>query len=344
MKKSFVGAILMGFLLVFITGAAVAQQPGDKKVFQWKFQSHLPAGSTSYKPLKDFLEQELRKLTDGRLRISFFPAGSLVPSNEIFNATRKGGIDGGGASASYWKNMIPLGGIASNCPMTFRSYKEGLHFHFELGFEDMLKKAHARHNVIYYTERMYPTALISKKPIHKLEDYKGLKLRAEGMIADMLKDVGAVTVMIPGQELYLALQTGVVDGAHWGAAGGALTMKLCEVAKYYIQPDLAMSGAAAIIVNKEAYDSLPKDLQTILDKGMKDFVYRRSAQYELDERKDLDTMIKNYNVRVTTLAPGDQKRMSVAAIKQWDKAATDDESVKAIARLKEYLKKLQYID
>src|SRR3989304_7409040 len=99
--------------------------------------------------------------------------------------------------------------------------------------------------------------MIEKKPIRKIKDFKGYKIRSSGAIADMLKDLGAVPTLIPGEELYLALQTGVVDGAHWGAAQGALTMKFCEVAKYYIQPDLAMAGTDAIIINKDAFNALP---------------------------------------------------------------------------------------
>ena len=161
----------------------------------------------------------------------------------------------------------------------------------------------------------------------------------------MLKELGAVPTLIPGEELYLALQTGVIDGAHWGAAGGALTMKLCEVAKYYIQPDLAMAGTDVIVINKDAFDALPQDLQKILDKALKERVYKRTKEYVGDERKALATMIKDYKVEVCTLNPADQKIMMAAAMKQWDKvAAKDEDSAKAIDMLKKFLKKLRYID
>ncbi|MBE3145396.1 MAG: TRAP transporter substrate-binding protein DctP [Planctomycetes bacterium] len=242
-------------------------------------------------------------------------------------------------------SIVPLAAVAANCPMTFRKAEEGLHFHFKLGFEQMLKDAHAKHNLLYYTEKIYPTAMIGRKQIRSIEDFKGYKVRSSGAIADMLKELGASTSLIPGEELYLALQTGVVDGAHWGAAGGALTMKLCEVAKYYIQPDLAMAGTDVIVINNDAFNALPKDLQKILDKALKERVYKRTREYVGDERKALQTMIKDYNVTVSTLKPADQKIMMAAAMKQWDKvAAKDADSAKAIDMLKKYLKKLKYID
>jgi len=345
MQKRLISLILIGFLTIFVATAAFAQQPAAGKVIKWKFQSHWPAGSASFKPLKNYFEQKLTKLTDGRLQITLYPAASLVPTKEIFDSTRRGTIDGATASPAYWMTIIPLAAVAANCPMTFREAKEGLHFHFNMGFEEMLKAAHAKHNFLYYTEKIYPTAMIGKKPINKIEDFKGYKIRSSGAIADMLRDLGAATSLIPGEELYLALQTGVVDGAHWGAAGGALTMKFCEVAKYYIQPDLAMAGTDVIIINKDAFNALPKDIQATLDAALKERAVHRSNEYITDEINALNTMKKDYKVTVSTLPPADQKKMMVAAMKQWDKvAAKDAEAAKAIGMLKDYLKKLGHID
>lgn len=342
MKRILFYVVLISSLMFFAAGAVFAQ---DQKVYKWNFQSHWPAGSASFKPLKDFFDQKLTKMTNGRLVITLHPAGAMVPSKDIFAVCRKGTIEGATAAPIYWMGIIPLTAVAANCPMTFRTAKEGLYFHFKLGFEQMLKDSHAKHNLLYYTEKIYPTAMISKKPINKIEDFKGLKVRSSGAIAEFLKELGAATSLIPGEELYLALQTGVVDAAHWGAAGGALTMKLPEVAKYYVQPDLAMAGTDVIIINKDAFNGLPKDLQTILDKALMERVYQRSEEYVGDEIKALDTMIKDYKVTVTTVNPADQKKMRAAAAKQWDKVASKDaESAKAVGIMKDYLRKLKYID
>ncbi len=345
MDKKFLRVILTVLISLFLTAAAFAQQPVAPKVIKWKFQSHWPSGSTSFKPLKDFFEKDLMKLTGGRLQITLYPAAALVPTKEIFDASRKGMIDGATASPIYWMGIIPITAVASNCPMTFRQPWEGLYFHYVLGFEDMMKEAHAKFNLLYYTEKIYPTALISKKPIRKVEDFKGLKIRSSGAIADFLKDLGAATSLIPGEELYLALQTGVVEAAHWGAAGGALSMKFPEVAKYYLQPDLAMAGTDVIVINKDAFNALPKDLQTALDLALKERVWRRTHEYIMDEVDALNTMKKDYKVQVMTLPPEDQKKMVNVAIKQWDKAgAKDAASGKAVGMMKDFLRKVGHID
>jgi len=345
MQKRLVGVIVIVFLTFFVAAAAFAQQPAAGKVIKWKFQSHWPAGSASFKPLKDFFEQKLTKLTGGQLQITLYPAAALVPTMEIFASCRKGTIDGGTGSPAYWMTIVPLAAVSGNCPMTFREAWEGLYFHYVLGFEDMLKEAHAKFNMLYYTEKIYPTAMIGKRPIRKIEDFKGYKIRSSGAIMAMLTDLGAAPSLIPGEELYLALQTGVVEGAHWGAAGGALTMKLCEPAKYYIQPNLAMAGTDVVIINKDAFNALPKDLQVTLDLALKERVWHRTHEYIMDELNALDIMKRDFKVVVTTLPPEDQKKMMKAAMTQWDKAAAKDATAaKAVSMLKEFLKKLGYID
>jgi TRAP-type mannitol/chloroaromatic compound transport system substrate-binding protein len=342
--KRLASVILVGVFAFCLAATAFAQQPAGK-VFKWRFQSHWPAGSASFKPLKDWFETKLTNLTGGQLQITLYPAAALVPTKEMFDACRKGTVDGATGSPAYWMTIVPIAGVSGNCPMTFREAWEGLYFHYVLGFEDMLKEAHAKHNVLYYTEKIYPTAMIGKKPIRKIEDFKGYKIRSSGAIADMLKELGAAPSLIPGEELYLALQTGVVQGAHWGAAGGALTMKFCEVAKYYIQPNLAMSGTDVFLINKDAFNALPKDLQLTLDLALKERVWHRTHEYIMDEINALNTMKKDFKVVVSTLPPEDQKKMMNVAMKQWDKvAAKDAPSAKAISMLKDFLKKLDYID
>jgi len=89
----------------------------------------------------------------------------------------------------------------------------------------------------------------------------------------------------------------------------------------------------------------PPDLQLILDLALKERVWHRSIEYNMDEIEALNTMIKNYKVTVCTLPPEDQKKMIQVAMKQWDTAAAKDApSAKAIGILKDFLKKTGSIE
>ena len=147
------------------------------------------------------------------------------------------------------------------------------------------------------------------------------------------------------EEIYTALSTGVIDAAHWGAAAGALTMKLCEPAKYYIQPNLAFSATDLIMVSKKAWDELPADLQKIVYLVFKERCWRRSNEYIQEEVKALETMKKKYGVQVSWLDKEAQKVLQQAAIKIWDEtAALSSTNAEWIGKMKEFLKELGYID
>lgn len=345
MKKRIISIILSGILLVLMANIAMAaQQNANQKVIRWKIQSQHPAASLSFKALKNFMDNKVTKLTNGRLEVTVFPVGSLIPTEQIFGAVRKGTVEGGAILPYYYQSTIPLCAVASSLPMTFKDSKEALHLHFDLGLEKMMKDAHAKFNLLYYTDRLYSASLATKKPLHEIEDFKGYKIRATGLTAAMLKDIGASPVSISGGELYLSLSTGVINGVQWGGPAGMMALKLHEVAKYQIEPAVAI-GADGIIINKEAFEALPKDIQTILDKAMIERAYERTQEVVVEDQEALKIMVKKYGVQVSVLSDACQKTMRLNAMKQWDQVASKDAaSAKAIGILKNYLKTLHYID
>lgn len=338
--------ICVAFLIACTPSAAptptTAPAP-PPKTFEWKFQTHWPTASVSYAPFKKFCEEELLRLTDGRLKITVYPADTFVPTKDFFEACRTNSLQGGTASV-YYTSIVPLEAVAGNCPFAFRDAWEVQYFHMQMGFEDALKKAHEAQGIMFWTEKWYPTAMISKKPVKTLADLKGLKVRSSGAIADMLKEVGASPVMVPGAEIYTALQTGVVDAAHWGAASGAYSMKFHEIAKYYVQPNLAFASTDWVFISKKAWDELPKDIQLIVDLALRERAWDRSNEYYMGEMEALNTMITKHGVQVTTLDAEAQRAMLNAAMKAWDKvAAMSPENAEWINKMKEFLRTLGYL-
>src|SRR5690606_34008016 len=112
----------------------------------------------------------------------------------------------------------------------------------------MLQDEAAKHGVYYSTDKVYPTEMVIKNPIKTWNDFTKLKIRSSGAMQTFLTDAGAAASYLPGGELYTAMSTGVVDGAHWGASQGAASMGLYELAKFHVQPALNIAGTDVIIV------------------------------------------------------------------------------------------------
>mgnify|MGYP001365584704 CR=1 FL=1 len=271
-------------LTLGISAALSAAPAAAQDTFTWKVQSHWPGSSSSYTDSLGRIKRVLEERTDGRLKLQLYEAGSLFKATDTFNAVSRGILEMGTISPSYAQDKISLAGIASGLPFAFRNVWEAAYFHQNLGFEQMLRDEAAEHDVYWATDKVYPTEMVVKEPVESVEDFNSLKIRSSGALQTFLTEAGAAASYIPGSELYSALDSGIVDGAHWGAAQGASSMSLYEVAPYHVKPALNIAGTDAFIVNQKALDKLSKaDAKTVRDALNEQFWYRTN-EYQYKKR------------------------------------------------------------
>ena len=110
----------------------------------------------------------------------------------------------------------------------------------------------------------------SRKPIRTIEDLKGLKLRTSGAWAEVATTLGASTVILPGAEVYPALERGVVDAIEWATPGINLGLGFHKVAKYIILPGVHQPGAVLeCVFDKGLWDSFDATTKTQLETAAK---------------------------------------------------------------------------
>ena len=104
------------------------------------------------------------------------------------------------------------------------------------------------------------------KEINSLDDLKGMKMRIPGLGGEVFSRVGGTAVNLPGGEIFTSMQTGVIDATEWVGPYNDLAFGLHQVAKYYYYPGWQEPGPnLELIINKEAWDGLPPDLQAIVE-------------------------------------------------------------------------------
>jgi len=343
MKKAlFTGGIiaLAGMIILTMSGVGGSAFAAEK-VITWKCPTHWPMASSSYKDSLVAVAARIKERTNGRLIIEPYPAGALVPGKENFNAVKRGMVPIAITSSAYDMAQVPLLNVASGLPLNFGEVWEAAYFHQWLGFEKMLKDEFAKHGLLFFTDKVYPTELSLKKPVRKFEDFKGLKLRSSGILQKFLTSIGAAASQIPGGEIYTALASGVVDGAHWGAVQGSMSMKFYEVSKYHLRPALNVAGTDIWLVNKKAFEGLPKDIQETLTKTLEEHFWLRTNQYIYLENEALGKVVKEQGVELITLPPKEYAKMQTAALKIWDEVAQKDPlCAKAVGMLKDFNKQM----
>ncbi|MGE0312987.1 MAG: TRAP transporter substrate-binding protein DctP [Lautropia sp.] len=304
-------AILKTSILVAGAPAVIGTARAQSKV-NWKVQAHWPKASASFKDSLEWFANELGRRTNGRFRMQLFGAGELAKGGEIYNIVKRGVVEMGTLAPAYILDEAQAMGLAYGVPGTLREPWEMAHYLKNLGGEALVNEELEPKGVIYRTEKAYTTELVVNKKIESLDDFKTLKLRSAGSILDYLAAAGASPTHVAGPELYQALSTGVVDGAHWGAAQGALSMKLWEVARYHMKPPLGIT-CDGFVFNKAAVDKLPDDLRQHLMSLADERFFSRTAEYQHKEAIALTKGRKTMKVEVVQFPEPVQQKFAAAS-------------------------------
>ncbi|WP_158617360.1 TRAP transporter substrate-binding protein DctP [Falsigemmobacter faecalis] len=337
-RRSFTRTFAIGSALA-LAGWSQNPAPAEaQEVITWRLQAHLPTGSGSWNDSVVALSTRVAERSNGRLKISVHPADSLMASSEIFPAVARGVIEMGYSSPAYFQDQVPTGGLAFSIPGAFQSVWEATYFWKHLGFEALIREEAQAKGVHYFTDKLYPTELVLKEVPASLADLSKMRIRSAGALQRYLAGVGAAPVFAPGSEIYLALTTGVVDGAHWGAAQEANSLSLYEAAKFHMRPALGIGGVEAFIINEKAMAALPEDLRDILSQTLEENFWARTVEYQHQEEKMLRELAQSQGVTVAQLPQDVQDKMREAGKAfRAEEAARSPNAAEAVRRLEDFL-------
>lgn len=233
--------------------------------FKWRMQTHWPPGVGYYKPTYEGFAKRVNEATGGEINITPLPPNAIVPTKDVLEAVGRGVFEISLIFPSYWIGRIPVAGHLNGQLFAWDNLDEMWFFLNEMGALDIIREAYAEIG-LYQVGPVGCSgiSLYSKKPLVTQDDFKGYKVRSTGIPAAVFEKMGATPVFFPGGELYQALQTGVCDGAHWGAIAAGWDMKLQEVTEYIALPFLAGVTNAEVFVNMKVWESLPDDYQRII--------------------------------------------------------------------------------
>lgn len=338
MKKTklWIIASMAVLLIIGIAGTGSVYAASNK--LNLRMQSHTPP-EQAHRSFDKFIE-EVSKLSGGKINITLYPVGALVPMKQILEGVSNRVVDIATVPEGYWHKVVPVSIIGQGLPFAFRDNMESNYFMFHKGFVNLLRKGYEKQNIFVIPYEPYNTGLMTKKPINKAEDLKGMKLRGFGTMQKWLSNMGASTVSISGAELYTALATGVVEGAHWGDAFPMYEMKFHEVLKNYMLPEPIIGSWNSLWINMDVWKSMTKEQQAIVEAA----ALSAGGVYTYNDTRTrtkmaLKDMQENWGVNVNRVSDAEVVKMRKAAMKVWDEIARDKDPLckQAIDLLYEFL-------
>lgn len=262
------------------TAPAAQTQSLSTDIFEWKLVTTWPKNLPGLGSAPEDFARSVNEMSGGRLQISVYGAGEIVPAFEVFDAVSQGVAQVGHGAAYYWKGKIPAAIFFTAVPfgMTAQEMNGWLH---NGGGIDLWRELYAPHNVIPFAGGSTGVQMAGwfNREINSGADLKGLKMRIPGLAGEVFDASGGTAVRIAGGEIYTAIQTGVIDAVEWVGPYNDRTLGLQQVAEYYYYPGWHEPGAMLeFTVNADAYAALPEDLQAIVT-----YAARAANQSMLDE-------------------------------------------------------------
>ncbi len=240
-----------------MSGVAMAQQQN------WTMTSTWPSSIELMEIDKKWVELA-NKLTGDELKIDFHEGGSLVPSGEVFAAVESGTIDAGGDWPGYWAGRDPAFSPLGTHTSLFNAIDYVNWIQQWDGF-DVFNDVYGKFGMVYlpYGVTNNESGFRTNTPIKNLEDLKGKRLRLSGLEqGKVLERLGGNQVSMAGQELYQALERGVIDGAEFSTPNVDVSAGMHQVTKFWSTPGWHQSSSTfGVMINKDSWDKLSPETQ-----------------------------------------------------------------------------------
>ena len=329
MMKSRPRLFLLTLLASFLALGAVTTQAAEKFTYTGppitiRFSAYYPAVYPVFKigvaPWMKMVEKE----SNGKIVFKEFLSGVLHSAKDGFKAMRSDIADITLGYPAYQATSFYLCN-APDLPFCFpNTYVASLVM--EELYSQYLKKEYENMGVylaFYLNTSTYN--VITKKPIKKYEDFKGMKVRSlGGACSDMLKKIGAAPVSMLVPEIYTSFQRGIIDGALLHD-NGIYTYRLHEIGKYILSFSMTRMGIP-YCMNRKFFDGLPMDVKAFLYYQLRIGSQMASDAYEKSDKESRAEMIKA-GVEYNTLSPEDTKKCKAALEPLWGEFVTQYEKM-----------------
>ena len=280
------------------TVAAVEQQ-----MFEWKLVTSWPKNYPGLGTAPENFAKLVERMSGGRLKVKVFGAGQMVPALEVFDAVSQGTAEMGHSGAYFWKGKSSATPFFTSVPFGLNVQEMNAWLHYGGGLE-LWRELYAKYNLVPFAGGNTGVQMAGwfNREINSMEDIKGLKMRIPGIGGEVFTRAGGTAVTLPGGELYTAMQSGVIDATEWVGPYNDLAFGFHQVAKYYYYPGWHEPGPALeFVINKQAYESLPADLQAVVEGATRAINQDMLDEYTARNPAALQDLVEKHGVELRRL-------------------------------------------
>jgi TRAP-type mannitol/chloroaromatic compound transport system substrate-binding protein len=243
-------------------------------------------------------------MTGGRFTIEPYAAGEIVPGLEVLDAVQNGTVECGHTASYYYVGKNPALAFGTSVPFGLTAQQQNAWFYHGGGLE-IMHELYSDFNVINFPAGNSGAQMGGwfRNEVNSLQNLQGLKMRIPGLGGEIMSNLGVNVQVLPGGEIYLALERGAIDAAEWVGPYDDLKLGLNRAATYYYYPGWWEPGSTfEVQVNKSQWDKLPVEYQEILKSATMEANLNMLAKYDAINGEALKTIV-NGGTKLTPYTP-----------------------------------------
>lgn len=325
------------FLKLGAAGAAAATVGAPAVVkaqdtFRWRMTNAYPpeAEIVTVGPgsATDLIER-IETMSNGRIQIEHFGAGELIPALEGFDAVRQGTVEMNYSTSYFWTGRSFAFQYFTTVPfgMNFQGHMAWL---YHGGGLELWHEAYEPYNMIAFPAHNTGVQWGGwfRKPIETVDDFQGLKIRIPGLPGAIYEELGAEASVLPGGEIFAALERGVIDAAEYVGPYQDLKMGFHQAADYYYTSGWhEPSTTNELMINREAWNQLPNELKQIVKVACQSCVIENYMFSEAHNGEALRELVEEHDVDVRRFPDKVVRALYEATMDTLEREANNDEMV-----------------
>lgn len=331
-RRNFLTASAFATASVPLAAPSIARA---QDTFTWQMTNAYGPGSPFYvegpgSPT-DFCAK-VERMSGGRLRIQHFAAGELIPALEGFDAVSSGTVQMNAANSYFWAGRVPAAQYFTTVPfgLNFQGQNAWLYHGGGMELWDELYEPLGVKALPMGNTGVQMTGWF-REPIETVEDFRGLVMRIPGLAGRVYATLGVDVRLLPGGEIFPALERGVIDEAEFVGPYQDRRLGLQNAAKYYYTTGWhEPCNVTELLINRAAWDSLPDDLKAIVEAAAMACNVESHTWCEATNAEALADLVENEGVIADTLPQAVVEALREATMAVLEEGAAADPSVRKV--------------
>jgi len=270
------------------------------ETFEWDCVTSWPPKFPGLGMAIENLAERIERASAGRLKIKVYGGGELVPPFEVFDAVSRNVVQMGHDASYYHKGKVDAAQFFTAIPFGLNCMELNAWVHYGGGLE-LWRELYEPFNLVPFLCGNTAGQMGGwfNKEINGIDDFKGLKMRIPGFGGEVLRRAGGQPISLPASEIFTSLKTGAIDAAEWVGPYNDVSFGLHKAARYYYYPGWQEPGPGLeCIINKDAWNSLPADLQAIVSITCQSITTDMAAAYTNGNANSLQQILADPNIEL----------------------------------------------